>query len=66
MPRILKMSGCIPALLAWYAMAAAVLPLYCTNEFVLGPLVTVWRLLGVARQSSLLFLTKASTTLVQL
>ena len=66
MPRILKMSGCIPALLAWYAKAAAVPPLYCTNEFALDPLVAVWRLLGVARQSSLLFLTKASTTLVQL
>ena len=55
MPRILEMSGCVPALLAWYAKAAAVFPLYCTNEFALGPLVAVWRLLGVVRQSSLLF-----------
>ena len=68
MPRILEMSGCVPALLAWYAKAAAVFPLYCTNEFALGPLVAVWRLLGVVRQSGLLFFffTKAPTTLVQL
>ena len=53
-----EMSGCVPALLAWYAKAAAVFPLYCTNEFALGPLVAVWRLLGVVRQSSLLFFKK--------